>query len=237
MPTNADDTVVAPQALIDAVVAKLTELVDEQKYAQSLAASITKPIETEYDAAVQAAFRDPRLINRSVIAADFLMARANNDIKRREGEGAKALQHRTIYYKDRVGRERNILKSILRGEKAKRGILDVAPNPRARAMERLVSINMRADIPKGLFAQLVAEEEEKVRAAKRKAKQEAKERAKAAKAAARAEAESSSTDARANSPRRGATTRAFTDQDVSDARARQGGNARTPNRQGARTFR
>lgn len=221
--TTTPDRPVADQPLIDEVVESLRLLVDEEQFAQTLADSIMSPVKTKMDAAVVAAFRDDRLINRSVIAANYLIARANNDMKKKKappGEDPREVERRRLAYIDMVGRERQILKDILKGIKARKGILDMSPNPRARAAERLVSLNMRADIPKGMFAQLVEEEEEKVRAQKRRLKQEAAARKREAKAAERG-------DARARSPRQGESTRAFTDSDVSAARARQGGGART----------
>jgi hypothetical protein len=216
---------VAEPALVDQVVASLLELVDEHKYAQALADTVMTPVKTNLDAAKVMAFRDPRLINRSVVAANFLIARVNSDMKHRVGEDASnaELARRTEAYRAMIGRERQILKAILAGLKAQRGILDSSPNPRARTKERVYQLLLAGKtVTPDRARQILDEEEEKVRTARRRAKQAAKDAAR---------------EARAQADRPGESSRSFTAQDVAVARARTGEDARRPTRRGARASR
>lgn len=175
------------QELIDQVVARLQAVLDERAFANLLADSIKRKVDSEERAALQAAFRDPRLINRSVAAADYLTSSTNAQmraIERELGDGSdRSLRERTAAFQNMVGQERQLLRRVLSGLKAQRGFPDNAPNPRRRAMNRLVTENMRGDVPKGRFRELLEEEEERDREAKRAAKQRALEAKRAARAA------------------------------------------------------
>ena len=238
MPTTSRQPV-ASQALINEYVETLSNLVDEEKFAQKLADTVMTPVEDEHDAAIIAAFRDPRLINRSVAAANYLVTRANNDMRRRVGPDAsnKDLARRTAAYLAMVGRERQILKDILKGLKATRGILDASPNPRERTKERVYQSLLAGKVITPTRArEILEEEEEKVRAEKRAAKKRAAEAKKAARAAESGPRGGARTDSRANGSRQGESTRSFSDRDVAVARARQGGSARVAPSRNARAY-
>lgn len=80
----------------------------------------------------------------------------------------------------KVGHERRLLELRVNGIRAEKGLLPNAPNPRQRALRRLASENLAADVPKGRFRQLVEEEQEvdreRKRAAKKQRQQERRER-------------------------------------------------------------
>ena len=147
---------VPDQALIDEVVESLSAVIDERKYAEMLADSIMTPVGNVLDAAKVLAFRDPRLINRSVAAANLLVNQVNSDMRHRVGPDAsnKDLARRTEVYKAMVGRERQLLKEVLKGLKAARGILDSSPNPRARASSIALNISGSSVTPRPYFVPL-----------------------------------------------------------------------------------
>lgn len=129
--------------------------------------------------AAWAAFTDPQLINRSVAAVRMLRRQTNLRIREAEGTRDKTRKEyatRQRFFLTRVARTHDLLETVFKGIKARAGIPDNAPNPKARAMERLWQLNLRGDVPKGLCNRLLAEEEAKVVEARKRAKAEAKRR-------------------------------------------------------------
>lgn len=163
------------------------QAMSDQRYSDEMARVVISPEREDPDGTLIAAFRSAELVNRSVVAADFLVARTNTVMRELSPEDAsnKAKQAGRAAFRDKIGRERSILRNILNGLKAQRGILDNAPNPRRRAQERLAQLNLKGDVPQGTFNRLLEEEKQKVVDRKRAAKAEAKQRAREAKAAAR----------------------------------------------------
>lgn len=143
------------QALADSIMSPPTE---DDVYGHDSPDPISQP-------AAEAAFRDPKLLARSVVAASNLLNETRSVLRNRAGADAsnKDLRRRTDAFINQVNREREVLRQIAAGLKAQRGILDNSPNPRARAAERLISLNMQGDVPKGTFRALLEEEKQKVK--------------------------------------------------------------------------
>jgi hypothetical protein len=165
------------KARVDILVSQLEHVLDERQYAELLADSIMLPVRTVEDASRQAAFRDPRLIRRSVAAATFLVNSANSEVRARSGEDISTKERRrnTEMFRNMVGHERQILLEINKLEKARAGILDTSPNPRARTKERVYQLLLAGEtITPERARQILDEEEEKVREQKRARKQQAR---------------------------------------------------------------
>lgn len=162
---------------VQATIDQLSALSD-QAYAEALADCVMLPDEFE-----QAAFRSEQLAQRSLIAARYLLDNVNTQIRQRPDESKGAWGQRASHFRNRVGMERRILDAIVTGLRAQLGILPAAPNPRARAMRRLWSENMRGPIPAGRFRELLEEEQQRDADARRAAKEERKRQRREAKAA------------------------------------------------------
>jgi len=122
-----------------------------------------------------AALRGPQLINRSYPAARYLLNDVNTVIKTvapKEGLSTKQSQRYREMFRSKVGRERAVLKVALDGYKAQRGILDSAPNPRARAMRVLKQRHLREyqELTRGFEQSIRDERAEKRRQQKIQAK-------------------------------------------------------------------
>lgn len=156
---------------VDATVAeKVAELAaieaaDPTTFAEALADNIAEPLDTE-----TAAFRSDELAFKSLAAAEYLIARTNEVVRRHRRDSDK--QRASIAFGHKVARERRILENVVNGIKARNGILPAAPNPRKRAKDRLWNEAMKGGvIPPGRWRQLLDEEIEKDRARKKAAKQ------------------------------------------------------------------
>lgn len=153
------------------------------RFAQELADTLMEPADDPRADPVLQAFRSPQLVHQSLAACRSLLNDVNRVMKEDEGETNKAKRRGREHFRNVVGTERRVLQMIYDGVRAQQGILPTAPNPRARARERLWQLNLMGDVPQGMANQLLEEEEEKVREAARQARREAKERARAAKRA------------------------------------------------------
>lgn len=151
--------------LIDQFVA--LEASDSKAFAEALADNIMEP-----DPAETAALRSEELAMKSLVAARFLID--NTNVVLRTKQRGTDEHRRTEHFINSVGRERRLLESIVQGLRAQHGILPTAPNPRGRAMRRLVNENMRGDVAKGRFRELVIEETEVDRQRKVREKEERK---------------------------------------------------------------
>lgn len=142
----------------------------EDQYADELADCIMSP----WPEGVES-FRSPALIARSVAAAQYLINDVNSAIRRRgEDAGSNKDKHRAREaFRNKVGRERAILESILREEELRRGIIRNSPNASARASRRLKQRHLAE------YQELKREEEAKIVEEKRAAKRAAREAAKA----------------------------------------------------------
>jgi len=161
-------------AAIELVVRYLDQL-DEDAYSEALADNIMDPPEgAPYDEETQA-FRTAALIDRTYAAAVYLLDHVNVILGHAErDERYKAVRRKA--FRAKVERELRILRPIKDAEDARRHVEARRPNPRRRAERRLVQLNLKGDVPKGMFNQLLAEEEEKEREARREQKRLARER-------------------------------------------------------------
>lgn len=167
-----------PQEVADAI-AYLSGL-ENVPYAESLADNIMDP-----DPVETAAFRSPELAKRSLAASEHLLDDVNARLRRGApaGESAKSFERRAGYFRQNVGIERRLLRAIVDGQRAARGIVPNAPKPRGRAMRRLAQLNLAGDVPKGTYARLVREEtaiDQQKAAAKKEEQRRAKNAARAA---------------------------------------------------------
>lgn len=165
MPTSADEVARTIQMLAAE---------SDDRFSEALADNIMDPVPEE-----TAAFRSPELVARSAAAARYLIDHVNTVIRTRSGPEAsnKDLRRRTEAFRNKVGRERRILESILAEAELRKGIIRNAPNPRARAMKRLWQLALQGDVPAGTARRLLEEEEEKAVEARREARRLAKEAA------------------------------------------------------------
>lgn len=151
------------------VSAKITELTaleaaDPTTFAEAFADNVAEP-----DPVETAAFRSDELAFKSFAAAQYLIDRTNETVRRYRNQSDK--QRASIAFGHKVARERRILENIVNGIKARNGILPAAPNPRRRAKDRLWNEAMKGGVlPPGLWRQLLEEEIEKDRARKKAAK-------------------------------------------------------------------
>ena len=174
MTTTRPEPPVVDPAEVQRLVVQLTalEAQNPRAFAESLADNIMEP-----DPAETLAFRSEELVAKSLVAARYLIDNTNSVMaSRRRGTD---LHKRTELFRNAVGRERRLLQSILDGMRARDGVLPTAPNPRGRAMRRLVNENLVGDVPKGRFRELVIEETENDKA-KRAAAKEARKKARKA---------------------------------------------------------
>lgn len=150
----------------------------EDRFAEALADCVMDPIHEEVQA-----FRSPELVARSLAAARYNIDHVNTVMSTREGPAASntRLRRATLAFRNKMGRERRILESIVAEAELRKGIIRNAPNPRARAMKRLWQLNLMGDVPAGTAAQLLEEEIEKAAEAKRAARRAQKDAARAAK--------------------------------------------------------
>lgn len=171
MSTQPDPT------LVESTIRMLAGQSDD-RFGEALADCIMDPVPEEVEA-----FRSPELVARSAAAARYLIDHVNTVMRTREGPEAsnKDLRRRTEAFRNKVGRERRILESILAEAELRKGIIRNAPNPRARAMKRLWQLNLQGDVPAGTAQRLYEEEQEKVLEARREARRKAKEEARARK--------------------------------------------------------
>lgn len=156
---------VTPVALA-AKIAELTalEAADPTTFAEALADNIAEPLDIE-----TAAFRSDDLAFKSLAAANYLIDRTNEVVRRHRRNSDK--QRASIAFGHKVARERRILENIVGGIKARNGILPTAPNPRRRAQQRLWNEAMKGGpIPAGRWRELLDEEVEKDRARRKQAK-------------------------------------------------------------------
>lgn len=137
---------------------------DPRAFAEAVADNIMDPVTEE-----TAALRSDELAPKTLIAVRFLIDHTLNATKR-PPKGSDA-ERRRNHFLTSVNRERRVLEMIVAGIRAKNGVLPNAPNPRARALQRLANENLAGDVPRGRFRDLLNEEEELVRARKREAKQ------------------------------------------------------------------
>lgn len=135
------------------------------EFAEALADNIMEPdpIETQ-------AFRSDELAFKSLKAARYLLDHSGAVLKRRR-RGSQQ-QQATQEFMNRVGAERRHLENITNGIRAKKGLTPNAPNPRQRALRRLATENLKGDVPRGRFRELVIEEQEIDRARKAEAKRQ-----------------------------------------------------------------
>lgn len=107
--------------------------VSDVAFAESLADCIMDP-----DAIEQAAFRSAELVERSRIAAKFLIDTTNSRIRSNAPDASKKeWEQRASYFRDRVGMERRLLDRVALGLRAQLGELPTPPNPRAQAYREL----------------------------------------------------------------------------------------------------
>ena len=141
------------------------EVRDPLEFAEALADNImeTDPIET-------LAFRSDELAFKSLKAARYLLDHSGAVLQRRR-RGSRE-QQATREFMNRVGAERRLLESIVNGIRAKKGLNPNAPNPRQRALRRLATENLKGDVPRGRFRELMIEEQEIDRERKAEAKRE-----------------------------------------------------------------
>lgn len=175
----------SPAASFDDGVADLIAMFaaeSDDRFAQALADCIMDPVADEV-----AAFRSPELVARSAVAAKYLIDHVNTVMRTRAGADAsnKDLRRRTEVFRNKVGRERAILATIINEAEARKGIIRNAYNPRRRAEKRLYQLALQGDVPAGTAQRLLAEEQERAVEIKREARREAKERARQARAADR----------------------------------------------------
>lgn len=151
------------------VAAKITELLDiertlgSREFAEALADNIMEP-----DPVETAAFRSDELAALSLAGAIYLIDHSNEVLRDRRRSSRQA--HETRRFQMEVGRERRVLAHIVDGIRAKAGILPNQPNLRRRAERRLVQENLKGDVPKGRFIELLREEQEAEEQRKRDAK-------------------------------------------------------------------
>lgn len=132
----------------------------DKDFAEALADCIMDPVPDEV-----AAFRSPELAPRSLIAAQYLIDHAKTTIKYKEHEQTKKGAARgTARFRDEVKYELRLLEDIVRGERARLGIVDNAPNPRARALRRLKQRHLAE------YQELTREEQAKIEEEKRQRK-------------------------------------------------------------------
>lgn len=157
-------------ALVADTIAYLTGQSDD-RFGQALADNIMEPDEVETEA-----FRSPELVGRSLIAARSLLDHVNTVMRTREGPEAsnKDLRRRTEIFRNKVGRERRILESIVAEAGMRRGIIRNAPNPQARALRRLKQLHLAE------FQELKREEEARIAEERREARRQAKQAAREA---------------------------------------------------------
>lgn len=84
-------------------------------------------------------------------------------IRRRQHQEANA----TRRFQVEINREQRILKAIVEGIRARNGRLPNERNPKRRAERRLVQENLKGDVPKGRFIEILREEEELAQQIKR----------------------------------------------------------------------
>lgn len=144
------------------------------EFAEALADNIMEPdpIETQ-------AFRSEDLAFKSLKAARYLIDHSGAVMKHRR-RGSKQ-QQATREFMNRVGQERRLLEYIVNGIRAAKGQIPNAPNPRQRALRRLATENLKGDVPRGRFRELMIEEQEIDKERKRQAKLEQKQRRQEAK--------------------------------------------------------
>ena len=165
MPSNGsnDADAVRVQAKIKELDA--LEVRDPLEFAEALADNIMEP-----DPIETSAFRSEELVFKSYKAARYLIDHSGAVLNRRR-RGSKE-QQATREFMNRVGQERRLLEYIVNGLRASKGLTPNAPNPRQRALRRLATENLKGDVPRGRFRELVIEEQEVDRERKRQQKEE-----------------------------------------------------------------
>jgi hypothetical protein len=161
---------------VEHLIAEFTALEarDRREFASAVADNVLEP-----DPAETEALRSDALILKSLSACEQLLARTEQDLRRRRRGSAE--RRRTLHFFEAVGRERRLLERIVAGRRAEKGILPNAPNPRQRALRRLADENLKGDVPQGRFRDVLEEEKERDRArlaaekeARRQARREAR---------------------------------------------------------------
>ena len=110
MSTNPSDPPMSEvdPAEVDLMIGSLARLSDVS-YAESLADCIMDP-----DPVERAAFRSPALVERSVIAAKYLIETTNSRIRAQAPlESNRAWERRAAHFRDRVGMERRLLDRVV----------------------------------------------------------------------------------------------------------------------------
>lgn len=125
------------------------------------------------------ALRSPGLVARTEAACEFLI-RTNASRVRHvlAGDAAAQKRHAVSYFINKVAYERSICQRILAEADARKGIIKNRSNPRARALKRLAQLNLKGDVPQGMYRQLLEEEREADVERRRQERRAAKERAK-----------------------------------------------------------
>jgi hypothetical protein len=167
MPNERVEQPVADPAQVAETTRRFLELHarDATAFAEALADNVMEP-----DLVETAAFRSEELAFYSLAATRYLIENARSVLARRRR--ASTEKARTEGFMQKVGHERRLLELRVNGIRAEKGMLPNAPNPRQRAMRRLASENMAADVPKGRFRQLFDEEVEVDKQRKRDAKKQ-----------------------------------------------------------------
>lgn len=161
-PTSRDAAIADP-AEVQRTIDYLLKLdsTDRAKFDQAVADHIVELTDRRYEAdpAMTEALHSEEVAKRAFEATRTLLKQAAEMDRRR---GRTAQQRRgTERFRQAVVREQRIIKAILDGMDARKGKLSDARSPRQRAMRRLVTENLKGDVPKGRFIELHNEEKEK----------------------------------------------------------------------------
>lgn len=141
------------------------EASDPRAFTQQIADNVMEPVRAE-----TMALRSPELVNKTMVAVRSLLEETST-AHRKVRKGSEE-ERRRNFFLAQVSRERRMLEVVISGLRAQGFNLPPAENPRKRAMVRLANENLRGDVPRGRFRDLLNEEQEITRERKRAAKKE-----------------------------------------------------------------
>lgn len=138
----------------------------EDDFRQALAANTLDEVPEE-----TAAFYSDELVERTMLAAEFLIANTNSALHKRADEGDKEWMARARFFQNEMGSVRRRAQLIAQGVRARQGRISNAPNARARAARELQRLHAEEYV--GLVRKhqaAIAEEKRKAKAAAKAAR-------------------------------------------------------------------